>query len=133
MAMKRSRAWSGAEHLLSGERIVRQARARLLASAPPHRWEGVLVVTTDRLLFVPDVYNELIGDAALWLAGLIDVNAPARERLHAATRERSFVFELPGLLATIRGVARGWVKTITLLQQTARAPDTFADTRRRVG
>ena len=49
----RSRTWFDSRMLLAGERFVRSATARLRTAAPPHWWEGELILTSDRLFFLP--------------------------------------------------------------------------------
>ena len=126
----------GAWHLLPDERVARQTRAWLRTSVPPYRWEGRLAVTTQRVLFVPDVHNDLIGDVRLWLNDLTEVNAPRRARLHLATREGSAVFELPGVRAFVAGAGRRWCDAIIPLIESAPMPETSgadAPPRRLVG
>ena len=98
--------------LLPEERVVRESRGWLRTTFPPLRWEGTLVLTVDRILFVPDVYNELIGDLSMWLSDLAEINAPGRARLHFSTREQDAVVELPGLGGLLTSAARRWVRAV---------------------
>jgi len=123
--------------LSPGERAIREARAWLCTSVPPLRWEGTLALTTQRVLFVPDVHNDLIGDVCLSLNDLTEVNAPHRARLNLATRERSVLFELPGVRAFLAGAGRRWRDSIIPLTESAPMPETSGEIdpapRRRVG
>ncbi len=130
--MQRRRNISQAS-LQPDERIVRQARAWLLTSVAPYRWEGTLAATSHRVLFAPDVPNELLGDVRLWLGDVIEVNAPARARLHVATSEQSVLIDLPGTVAFIAASGRRWRNRIDRLARSARSPQVDASVRRRAG
>ena len=123
--------------LSPGEHLIREARAWLCTSVAPLRWEGALALTTQRVVFVPDVHNNLIGDVCLWLNDLTEVNAPRRARLHVETRERSAVFEVPGVRAFLVGAGRRWCDAIIPLIGSAPMLETSGEAdappRRRVG
>jgi len=62
-------SWFDESKLLPGESLIREAHVRLRTQYPPGWWEGALVLTTDRLFFLPFVHNPLVNtDLAFWLA-----------------------------------------------------------------
>lgn len=66
-----AQSWFDAEKLLPGESLIREAPVRLRTPSPPGWWEGTLILTSDRLFFLPAIRNPLIrGHVAYWLADL---------------------------------------------------------------
>jgi hypothetical protein len=128
----RTRSWFDAAKLLSGESLIREAPVRLRTSAPPGWWEGTLVLTSDRLFFLPSVRNPLAtADIAFWLADLEE--APAgRNRLlvrNIADGRTSFTFQFMGPLLGPRGLLgeRGkiWLYEIRRARRHARPAYAF--------
>lgn len=126
-------SWSDAEHLLPGERFVREARAELYVDIVPYRWAGTLLLTSDRLFFIPYITNPLIENAACWLDEIIAVRAVARHGLSVATRDRATTFELTGGPFALRGRGRSWLRTIEAMKPGARHRGEFGLSRRRAG
>jgi len=117
------RGWFDPAMLLHGERFARSRTARLRVDGPPHWWEGRLILTSERLFFLPDTANDRIGRVAFWLADLLDVRSPGGGRLELRLGEGSATFDLPGAWFRPRSV-RGWIDHILRLRggATARAP-----------
>ena len=53
--------WFDHEKLLPGESLVREGFARLRTVEPPYWWEGDLILTSERLFFLPNVHNPTKG------------------------------------------------------------------------
>jgi len=81
----RSRTWVDDAMLLPGETLIREASVRIRTQAPPGWWEGTLVLTSDRLFFVPRVHNPLMQEqVAFWLADIEETDG-GRNRLRVHT------------------------------------------------
>jgi hypothetical protein len=80
-----TRSWFDSDKLQPGERLLRSAPARIRTEAPPHWWVGELVLTSDRLFFLPSVDAPFLDDVAFWLA---DIARGAALRQPAAGRRR---------------------------------------------
>ena len=77
----RSRTWVDDAMLLPGETLVREAPARIRTQAPPGWWEGHLILTSDRLFFLPQAKNPLLHEQlAFWLADIEEADG-GRNRL----------------------------------------------------
>jgi hypothetical protein len=124
-------SWFDSAQLLPEERLLRESRARLRTPHPPFWWDGALVLTSDRLFFLPTVPNDLIGDAAFWLADIIDCNEAGARRLHVATAERTALFEL--LPALSWRPARAWAARVITGRRRARRAEAFDDWLPRAG
>jgi hypothetical protein len=103
----RSHHWFDNEKLAPGERIVRTASARLRSDAPPYWWEGELVLTTERIFFLPFVISPLIDQVAFWLSEITHAGRLGRGRFRLAAGSVSASFELPGMQR-----ARTWLDAI---------------------
>ncbi|MEX2245165.1 MAG: hypothetical protein WEC75_00595 [Dehalococcoidia bacterium] len=127
--MTRVRSWFDKEKLLPDERLVRESPARLHSDAPPRWWEGELILTTDRLFFLPEVYNPLIGDAGFWLRDVVECDEAGRNRLRIAGDNAFATFELTAgvpSLSVITGRGAGeWRRAIARLIPQARPRQAF--------
>jgi hypothetical protein len=127
----RGHSWFDVEKLLPGESLIREARARLRTPSPPGWWEGTLVLTSDRLFFLPDVGNPLIDhDVAYWLDEMEEVPAgPHRLRVHRrGSGAPSITFQI---LGTIGGRGDSWVRAIERARPGARAATALEPQQRR--
>jgi hypothetical protein len=107
--------------LLPDERLLMRRRAQLATAGPPGWWEGELFLTSDRLFFLPIIMNDLIGDAAFWLAGLRYARAESAGVLCIADDDREATFRLQGIRILSRGArARTWVDAIDAARPAAR-------------
>jgi hypothetical protein len=108
---------------------------RLQTDAPPYWWLGDLVITTDRLFFLPDVENPHIAETAFWLDDLTRVAQDDRTRFTVAAGGRHMSFEAltptgyARLLGAFQGYARHWVDIIARLRPAARPSISFDDER----
>jgi hypothetical protein len=118
----RSHSWFDDEKLLSGEEFVRSATARVHTEAPPHWWEGNLVLTSDRLFFLPHVHNPFLPHTAFWLEELQTVEPAGRGAIHVATDANAAIFRIPDTGATIIAgrTAGHWIRLITAFRRAAR-------------
>ena len=118
----RSRTWFDSDMLLAGERLVRSATARLQTAAPPHWWEGELILTSDRLFFLPFAEHPLLPDAAFWLDDVAECAANGRNRFRIAAAEVDATFELTGAtpLAAFGRNCAGWLRDVERLREAAR-------------
>lgn len=110
----RRHTWFGAEKMFPGEELIRSGTARLRTESPPYWWEGELVLTTDRIIFLPFVSNKFLENAAFWLRDLVDYGPAGRNRLVLRSRGRSMLFQIlgasPGALAGQKGAQ--WMRAI---------------------
>jgi hypothetical protein len=118
-----SRTWFDGGKLLEGERMVRSAQARVRTDAPPHWWEGELILTSERLFFLPTVENPLLSDVAYWLVDLRECGSAGRNRFRVATGELESTFQLLSRSPSgiIGHTATSWVRDIARLRRGAPA------------
>lgn len=118
----RSHSWFDDDKLLPGEEFVRSGVARVQTEAPPHWWEGELVLTSDRLFFLPHVHNPFLPHTAFWLEELHTVEPAGRGAIHIATADNAAVFRISDTgTAIIAGRAAGnWLRLITAFRRAAR-------------
>jgi hypothetical protein len=118
------RTWFDADKLLPGERLVRTGPARLQIAAPPHWWDGHLILTTDRLFFLPHVESPLVHDAAFWLDDVVQAARAGRNRLFVFAHSGDVTLELSSTGLGIAGLLgrreAGWGSAIMRLQRVAR-------------
>ena len=118
-----------AQKLLLHEKMVRAGVARVRTDTPPYWWEGDLVLTSDRLFFLPHVANPLLPRTAFWLHDLIDVGPAGRNRLHLRTTHEAALFQVldvgPG--AAIGRGAAAWLRLIETHRRYARPAAAFDD------
>lgn len=133
----RTESWFDDEKLFPGERLVRTGRAWFRAPVAPRWWEGELVLTTDRLFFLPDVDNQTIGYAAFWLADVTDAATAGRNRLLVIANDRHVTFELHDGSSAQPRALRGkqhqpWLAAIASVLPAARPSSVLTgETRRR--
>jgi hypothetical protein len=134
----RSHALFDAEKLLRGEELVRSGSARLRIDTPPYWWEGELVLTTDRIFFLPHVMHGLLPHTAFWLRDILDAGPAGRNRLHVRTRGDAALFQVLAFSAraTAGIAAADWLRALRASTRIARPPQAFIDdeqTRRAAG
>jgi hypothetical protein len=113
------RSWFDSEKLLPRERLARIGPARLRVNGPPHWWEGMLILTNDRLFFLPEVDDASVGEAAFWLADLTAVDVAGRGRISVVAGRMNATFELIGPMLFAGRRARLWLREITRGRLTA--------------
>ncbi len=125
----RSHSWFDTEKLLHGEKMIRAGVSRVRTDTPPYWWEGDLVLTSDRLFFLPHTANPLLTRTAFWLHDLIDAGPAGRNRLHVRTTNEAALFQVldigPGAIAG-RGAA-SWLRLIQLHRRQAHPASAFED------
>ncbi len=126
----RSHGWFDDEKLLHYERMVRSGRVRLRTDQQPYWWEGSLILTTDRLFFLPDVDNPLIEPVAFWLSEVALVSRDGRRRFRIDAGDSNATFLALG--SPGRGEHR-WLDAIESVRAGARAPSAFDGRQRAVG
>jgi hypothetical protein len=125
----RSHSWFDDEKLLRDERMVRSGRVRLRTDTPPYWWEGSLILTTDRLFFLPDVENPLLDPVAFWLADVTLMWREGRRRFRVDGRDSRATFLALGLTGRHE---RAWLHAIESARAGARPRSAFgAPIRRR--
>jgi hypothetical protein len=121
--------------LLPSDRLVRSGTARLRIPEPPYWWEGTLILTSDRLFFLPHVDQVRLDQAAFWLHHLTSWERAGRNRFRVAAAGEESTFHLiggrPGPAALIGDQAGAWLQAIASLQRNARPRTAFADKPRR--
>lgn len=130
----RAQSWFDDEKLFDGEMLIRQGPARLRTAAPPYWWEGTLVLTSDRLFFLPFIDNPLQGDVAFWLSD-VDAQPAGTNMLRVRGRGLEAVFKLRGFRLNPVGMAgaraTAWQRAIAGARRGARtAPAFTSDTPR---
>ena len=124
----RTNSWFDAEKLLYRERMVRSGRVRLRTSAPPYWWEGSLILTSDRLFFLPDVDSPLIDPVAFWLAEVTHVTSDGPRRLRVDGAGSKATFLALGLAGRSH---HAWLRAIASVREGARPRSAFETPRRR--
>jgi hypothetical protein len=123
--------WSDDTMLMRGERRLRHGAARQRIDSPPGWWEGCLILTSERLSFLPDVESDGVSPAACWLSEVEDVRAEGRH-LHVSFGGSRATFDLPGTWLPVRRAA-GWAADIAKARDGARRRPLLADPRRAAG
>jgi len=122
----RTRSWFDREKLFAAERIVRSSRAWMQVPYAGH-WEGELILTTDRLFFLPHVDHAVLGNAAFWLTDITAVIQDGRNRVEVWTQAGRRVFELRGEHGGVTDLvarrATAWCDDVTSLRVEARSPE----------
>lgn len=123
----RGHTWFDDEKLLTGEEFVRSGVVRVHTAAPPHWWEGELILTSDRLFFLPRVHNPFLPHTAFWLHEVHTVESAGRGAIHIATDENEAIFRIPDTgAAIIAGRTAGhWQRLINAFRRTARPRTAF--------
>jgi hypothetical protein len=125
----RSQSWFGDDKLLGNERMVRSGRVRLRTSEPPYWWEGTLILTTDRLFFLPSTENPLIDSVAFWLADITGASRDGARRFRIDSGDTHATFLALGIPG--RGEQR-WLAAIASARATASPRAAFDGPRRAV-
>lgn len=129
-------SWFNEEKLLPGERTVRSGPALLRSDATPRWWEGQLILTTDRLFFLPFVENPLTADVAFWVRDIVQASRAGRNRLFVQGPDYDAVFQLRGARPGLTGIAgirdAVWLRDIDALLRSPRRR-AVEDPRRAVG
>ncbi len=130
-----AQSWFDDEKLFPGERIARAGRAWYRTAAAPGWWEGELILTTDRLFFLPNVDNASIGSVAFWLRDVTAATA-GRNRFTIAAGDEHAVFEAHDgssvASAALLGIRQEpWLETIASLRGNARRYAVIVDAPRR--
>jgi hypothetical protein len=123
----RCHSWFDAKQLLPGEELVRTGTVRVRTDTPPFWWQGDLVLTTDRLFFLPHVENPFLARVAFWLHDLIDIGPAGRNRLHVRTGEDAALFQAldRGPKAVAGRAAGSWLRMIQKHRRSARPARAF--------
>jgi len=113
-----SRTWFDSRKVLEGERLVRSAPVRVRTEAPPYWWEGELILTSERLFFLPSVENPLLGDVACWLGDVVECRTIGRNRFRMAAQGLDRTFQLLSLrpAAVLGFTAASWVRDVERLR-----------------
>jgi hypothetical protein len=125
----RSQSWFGDDKLLGNERIVRSGRVRLRTSEPPYWWEGVLILTTDRLFFLPSAENPLIDPVAFWLADITDASRDGSRRFRVRASDLQATFLALGIPGRAE---QRWLAAIAAARTAARPRAAFDGPQRAV-
>ena len=123
----RGQSWFDPEKLLPGEEFVRAGAVRVRTDAPPYWWEGELVLTSDRLFFLPHVENPFLSAIAFWLHDLIDTGPAGRNRLHVRTTDDAALFHVidAGPAAVTGRAFSRWLALIDTHRRMARPGSAF--------
>jgi hypothetical protein len=120
----RGHGWFDDAKLLPSERLIRSGTVRLRIPGPPYWWEGELILTTDRLFFLPYVEHPRLGATAFWLHEVAATVAAGRNRFATRTAEQKATFQLigpgRGPAGLIGDQAKPWLAAIALAQPAAR-------------
>jgi hypothetical protein len=123
----RGHGWFDVAQLLPGEDLVRTSAARVRMDTPPYWWEGRLVLTSDRLFFLPYVEHPFLDTVAFWLCELMEFVPAGRNVFRVRTSDRDGLFQITTFAsaAIIGRAARPWVSQIQGLMRGARPPSVF--------
>lgn len=124
----RSQSWFDAQMLLPGEDLVRTGAVRVRTDSAPYWWEGELILTSDRLFFLPHTANPLIGDTAFWLDEIRSSSPTRRDRFVVATDDSLAefdVFDPIALPVPLRHRESPWLRGIASALRMARPRSAF--------
>lgn len=123
----RSHGWFDGEKLLSGEELVRSGSARVRTDTPPYWWEGRLILTSDRLFFLPHVENPFLDTVAFWLREVIETGPAGRNSFHVRSATEGALFHVLdiGSAAVTGRAGRGWLRLIERNMRGARPRSAF--------
>jgi hypothetical protein len=123
----RGHTWFDDEKLLEGEEFVRSGIARVHTAAPPHWWEGELILTSDRLFFLPHVHNPFLPHTAFWLQEIHTAEPAGRGAIHVGTDDLEAIFRIPDTGKTILAgkTASHWLRLIAAFRRAARPRTAF--------
>lgn len=117
--------WLEPEQLLPGESIIREGPARLRTYSPPFWWEGGIVLTSDRIFFLPSVENPFESAISFWLADVVDEEHAESGMLRLSSPEGRTVFQIPGIGFLAERGARKWAEIIAVSKLRARPHTAF--------
>ena len=127
-------SWFGDAQLLPGERVIRTGAARIRIKARPGWWEGRLVLTSDRLFFLPDAEHPDVEATALWISDVRHAAPLGKNRLLVSSVDADLLVELLGAPISPAGLLgrRGemWTRAIDAVRESA-APVAAIERRRR--
>jgi len=127
----RGHGWFDEAKLLPSERLVHSGAALLRIPRPPGWWGGTLLLTSDRLFFLPTVDHQRLGDTAFWLRELSAV-ATARHQIDVSARDGQATLYFGDVAtALLRDQAAPWLRAIASAQPQARPRRAFEAPRRR--
>ena len=123
----RSHTWFDAEKLLHGEELIRSGPARLRTDTPPFWWEGDLILTSDRLFFLPHGTHASLPQVAFWLYDLLDVSPAGSNRVLLRTEGEAALFHIleSGPFPLGGRAFDRWLRLITRQMRTARPASVF--------
>lgn len=110
----RSHGWFDAAQLLPGEELVRMCNARVRTDTPPYWWEGRLILTSDRLFFLPFVENPFLSTVAFWLRDVLEAGPAGRNAFHVRTTAEAALFRVKeqGVAAFLGRSGRSWASSV---------------------
>jgi hypothetical protein len=121
--------WFDREKLLPGEKLVRDGFARLRTQSPPFWWEGDLILTSERLFFLPNVQNPLAEPAAYWLAKVLGATRNGYSAININAGAEHATFEVAGHFNWLPFIARRrvekWLADINAARRHALPPRAF--------
>ena len=113
--MTRGLSWFDERMLPRGEDLIFESHVRLHTDAPPFRWDGSLVLTSERLFFLPHIDNPALGRLAFWLSDIRAATYNAHAFYIRGPQDAFALFEPIGarieLKSTTHRVAR-WLQLI---------------------
>lgn len=125
----RGQGWLDDAKLLPSERLIRSGTVRLRMAGPPYWWEGDLILTSDRLVFLPRVAHPRLGVTAFWLCDMAVIARASRNRFAVGTANEHATFQLIGARRGPAGLigdqAAPWLAAIAALQPAARSSVEF--------
>jgi len=127
----RSHGWFDEAQLLPAERLVRSGAALLRIPRPPDWWDGTLILTSDRLFFLPTVDHYRLGHTAFWLRELAATATGHHQISVSAHNEQATFYFGEAAAALIRDQAAPWLRAIASAQPHARPRSAFETPRRR--
>lgn len=102
--------------LYAGERMLREADARVRTESVPEWWEGTLRLTTRRLIFLPHVPHPYEDAWAVETASIRTCEASGRNRLNVIATGGHAEFEIDGNALSPRTItgalSRSWIEQI---------------------
>ncbi len=90
-------SWFGDAQLMPGERVIRTGAARIRIEARPGWWEGRLVLTSDRLCFLPEAEHPDVGTTAVWISDVRHAAPLGKNRLLVSSVDTDLLLELLGV------------------------------------
>ena len=130
-------SWFGDAQLLPGERVIRTGAARIRIKARPGWWEGRLVLTSDRLFFLPDAEHPNVETTAVWISDVRHAAPLGKNRLLVSSVDTDLLVELLGVPISPVGLLgrRGdlWAGAIEAARESAPVAASMERRRRAAG